>query len=866
MARVKILDAAGQRIYGYDLVKFNKTPSGAHGDRGLATKSLRDKTIRVRCADGSMVVVKACDVTVVDRSAVCRTSVVTSSSATTADTDSSSSSGVVTGNTTALDLVRLSTGEVVARGVSTSEVQRDGELSLGDYVVMGPWLGQVVEVSLDVDVLFDDGAVCRVTQASRKLRTLDNDLGCGVFYLGQRVVASSSSVFEENVVFKAARWLKGRPYSRKDEEGTVAKVVVSGVHVYWLASSHLGTERTPLFQVSAPPTYQCNIQNLTLFSCSGDAHLMHQVWVVGERCVFRRSSTSSAQQEDDPNKSTSAAAAEPLCVANTSTTVDVLWQDGTQQYGVPSASLASLEVWNQHEFVPGQRVVHRDRDDGQCLGVVRSFNYKDQTACVSWIQASKEDDEDEETLSAYHLDLSSDNHLSYGSVVVRLRPTDSSPTREDGEEEAHREEEEDLSWIGKIVDLRDGRYIQVKWGDGNTSKVLLHEIAVVKPQSIEEMFHEIREDGPAPAADARSMGWANTVTQTVIRLVRIAKGMRSLLSRGAALSGGDVDDLAMESAAAVAPESDIRGGDSAQQRKTEADAIGGEDKSLFPHFDVQQSPPDHHYLNNMAEQGARGGTKWIKRVQKEWKILEDSIPDTMYVRAFEDRMDLLRVAMVGASGTPYQDGLFFFDLQLPPSSYPESPPLVNYRSFGLRLNPNLYESGTVCLSLLDTFGGEGAELWSPTTSTVLQVVVSIQGLVLTSQPYYNEAGYATQVGTPQGRRNELPYNENAYLLTLRTMLHLLRRPPAGFEAYVREHFCRRGRHVLRACNAYLTDGCTVGTLDGEARPTEVSRERPCSTGFRLALGNIVPSLDEVFKEIGADGCHYNRSNKMKLDK
>jgi hypothetical protein len=55
--------------------------------------------------------------------------------------------------------------------------------------------------------------------------------------------------------------------------------------------------------------------------------------------------------------------------------------------------------------------------------------------------------------------------------------------------------------------------------------------------------------------------------------------------------------------------------------------------------------------------------------------------DTIYVRAFEDRMDLLRVAMVGAAGTPYHDGLFFFDMQLPPS-YPAVPPLVHYHSFG----------------------------------------------------------------------------------------------------------------------------------------------------------------------------------------
>jgi ubiquitin-conjugating enzyme E2 O len=215
------------------------------------------------------------------------------------------------------------------------------------------------------------------------------------------------------------------------------------------------------------------------------------------------------------------------------------------------------------------------------------------------------------------------------------------------------------------------------------------------------------------------------------------------------------------------------------------------------------------------------------------------------VRAFEDRMDLLRVVIVGASGTPYHDGLFFFDLKLPPL-YPTVPPQVYYHSFGLRLNPNLYESGTVCLSLLNTFGGEGAEVWSPAMSTLLQVVVSIQGLVLNNQPYYNEAGYEELVGTLEGRRNALPYSEKAYLLTLRTMLYLLRRPPLGFEEFVKDHFRRRGKFILRACEAYMR-GCIVGTLTTDACPTEESK-RPCSAGLMLALANVVPSLMEAVRD------------------
>ncbi|OEL31685.1 putative ubiquitin-conjugating enzyme E2 38 [Dichanthelium oligosanthes] len=136
-------------------------------------------------------------------------------------------------------------------------------------------------------------------------------------------------------------------------------------------------------------------------------------------------------------------------------------------------------------------------------------------------------------------------------------------------------------------------------------------------------------------------------------------------------------------------------GDGSAEKDTAAAAAAGGDGSLhFVQFDaVSSSPSDHHYLDDTA-QGIGGGKKWTKRVHKEWKILENNLPDTIYARVFEDRMDLLRAAMVGAAGTPYQDGLFFFDMQLPPS-YPAVPPQVCYRSFGLRVNPNLDNSGWV---------------------------------------------------------------------------------------------------------------------------------------------------------------------------
>ncbi|GKV05225.1 hypothetical protein SLEP1_g17257 [Rubroshorea leprosula] len=90
-------------------------------------------------------------------------------------------------------------------------------------------------------------------------------------------------------------------------------------------------------------------------------------------------------------------------------------------------------------------------------------------------------------------------------------------------------------------------------------------------------------------------------------------------------------------------------------------------------------------------------------------------------------------------GTPYHDGLFFFDITFP-LDYPNRPLMAHYRSFGFRINPNLYANGKVFLSLINTWVGKKIEKWNPNESTVLQLLLSIQGLVLNEKPYFNEPG------------------------------------------------------------------------------------------------------------------------------
>lgn len=121
------------------------------------------------------------------------------------------------------------------------------------------------------------------------------------------------------------------------------------------------------------------------------------------------------------------------------------------------------------------------------------------------------------------------------------------------------------------------------------------------------------------------------------------------------------------------------------------------------------------------------------------------------------------------------------------TSYPKLPPSFHYHSYSRRLNPNLYVDGKVCVSLLGTWSGQGSENWDSNNSNLLQVLVSIQGLILVSEPYFNEPGYASQKGTPQGDKKSREYNEMVLLENLTSLTRLAENPPPLFHNEVREH-------------------------------------------------------------------------------
>ncbi|KAG2599781.1 hypothetical protein PVAP13_5KG431300 [Panicum virgatum] len=273
----------------------------------------------------------------------------------------------------------------------------------------------------------------------------------------------------------------------------------------------------------------------------------------------------------------------------------------------------------------------------------------------------------------------------------------------------------------------------------------------------------------------------------------------------------------------------------------------------FKQFDTVNDHGDHLYSLN-PRPGTKPTKPWLKRIQHEWKFLENDLPDAIYVRVYEDRMDLLRAVIVGPAGTPYHDGLFSFDVQFP-YRYPSIPPQVSYRSRGLQINPNLYESGKVCLSLLNTWAGTGCENWNPANSTMLQVLVSIQALVLNAKPVFNEPGHAKYANTPLGEKLSMTYNEKTFLLSCRTMQYSLRNPPKNFENFVVGHFRNHGRKILKVCKSYMA-GAQVGCLVGDGERDVNDGGASCPANFKVPLKRLLADLLKAFSKIGVDCAEF----------
>ena len=164
---------------------------------------------------------------------------------------------------------------------------------------------------------------------------------------------------------------------------------------------------------------------------------------------------------------------------------------------------------------------------------------------------------------------------------------------------------------------------------------------------------------------------------------------------------------------------------------------------------------------------------------KELSTMATSLPPGIFVRSMPNRPDCIKALIAGADGTPYYGGLFEFDI-FAPENYPIVPPKVQLKTTAngkVRFNPNLYQyvfvpmtlntrDGKVCLSLIGTWHGSPEEQWQANKSTIMQILISIQSMLLCARPYYNEPGMGVASDSPQDKI----YNLNVRLQTIRVAM------------------------------------------------------------------------------------------------
>lgn len=178
----------------------------------------------------------------------------------------------------------------------------------------------------------------------------------------------------------------------------------------------------------------------------------------------------------------------------------------------------------------------------------------------------------------------------------------------------------------------------------------------------------------------------------------------------------------------------------------------------------------------------------LNRYTKEVRVLSQHLPceptGAVFVAMDSERMDLMKALISGTEDTPYAHGLYEFHIACP-GNYPKKPPGMRIATTGngkVRFNPNLYDDGYVCLSIINTWDGDPSERWNPGHSNILQVLLSIQvlvmdNLVIQKEPEFEhlEANSSENIAYC----NIVKYNNAKYAI-----LEMIKNPPQEFKEII----------------------------------------------------------------------------------
>ena len=94
------------------------------------------------------------------------------------------------------------------------------------------------------------------------------------------------------------------------------------------------------------------------------------------------------------------------------------------------------------------------------------------------------------------------------------------------------------------------------------------------------------------------------------------------------------------------------------------------------------------------------------RIVQDFVDFNENKPEDIYLYVNKENIYKNYALIIGPKNTPYFGGYYLFEIIFP-KNYPNASPTLNFLTIDnkTRFNPNLYETGKVCLSILGTWQG-----------------------------------------------------------------------------------------------------------------------------------------------------------------
>ncbi|CAH6421162.1 Ubiquitin-conjugating enzyme E2 [uncultured virus] len=217
-----------------------------------------------------------------------------------------------------------------------------------------------------------------------------------------------------------------------------------------------------------------------------------------------------------------------------------------------------------------------------------------------------------------------------------------------------------------------------------------------------------------------------------------------------------------------------------------------------------------------------------RRLAKEFSNLKNNLPifyqSSIFVCVDDKNSRCFRVLITGSNDTPYDSGIFIFDVYID-ENFPKGPPKMSFINHGnKRFNPNLYNNGKVCLSLLGTWRGVGGEEWNEKTSTIQQLLISVQSQILVGFPYFNEPGWESRFGSEKGDKMNKEYNNYIRYYTMcHAMCDILLdidKNYTEFGTIIKNHFIYKKNYIMDLCKKWVEESMTLNNGPQQVEPID----------------------------------------------